>query len=49
MKLNMKIFDSMNNEYIAPKMEITTILYASTILTVSNPVLEDFDVSDGEW
>ena len=39
----------MKNEYIAPKMEITTILCASTILTVSNLVIEDFDVSDGEW
>lgn len=36
-------------EYIAPVVEIVTVLSDAAILAVSSPVLEDFEVSDGEW
>ena len=41
----------MNKEYISPKIEILMVLTDSAILSVSvkDPVLEDFTVSDGEW
>ena len=41
----------MNKEYISPKMEILMVLTDSAILSVSvtEPVLEEFDVSDGQW
>ena len=41
----------MNKEYISPEVETVTFSLDSAILSVSvkEPVLEDFDVSDGEW
>ena len=41
----------MNKEYISPKMEILMVLTDSAILSVSvtEPVLEDFYVTDGQW
>ena len=41
----------MNKEYISPKFEILMILLDSAVLSVSlmEPELEDFNVSDGEW
>lgn len=39
----------MIKEYITPEMDIVTILPETSILSVSNPELEDFDVSDGAW
>ena len=39
----------MIKEYITPGMDIVTILPETSILSVSNPELEDFDVSDGAW
>jgi hypothetical protein len=42
---------TMDNEYISPKIQIVRIFLESAILSASvkEPVLEDFDVSDGEW
>ena len=41
----------MNKEYISPKMEILMVLTDSAILSVSvkNPAIEDFYVTDGQW
>lgn len=41
----------MIKEYISPEMEILMVLSDSAILSVSvtEPVLEDLTVSDGEW
>ena len=42
---------TMDNEYISLKIQIVRIFLESAILSASvkEPVLEDFDVSDGEW
>ena len=42
---------TMNKEYISPEILIVKFFFDSTILSASvkEPVLEDFDVSDGEW
>jgi len=41
----------MMKEYISPEMEILMVLSDSSVLSVSvtEPVLEDLTVSDGEW
>ena len=41
----------MNKEYISPEMETLMVLSDSAVLSVSvkEPVLEDFNVSEGEW
>lgn len=39
----------MKNEYTSPVVEIITVLSDAAILTVSSPVIEDFEVGDGEW
>lgn len=41
----------MIKEYISPKMETLMVLSDSAVLSVSvtEPVLEDLTVSDGEW
>lgn len=41
----------MNKEYISPKIQTVAFSLDSAILSVSvkDPVLEDFTVSDGEW
>ena len=41
----------MNKEYISPEILIVKFFLNSTILSasVTNPELEDFNVSEGEW
>ena len=39
----------MKNEYITPQLDVLIILSETAILSVSEPVMEDFDVSDGSW
>ena len=41
----------MNKEYISPEVGVVTFSLESAILSASvkDPVLEDFDVSDGQW
>ena len=41
----------MNKEYISPKIQTVAFSLDSAILSVSvtEPVLEEFDVSDGQW
>ena len=41
----------MNTEYISPEVETVTFFLDSAVLSASvkEPVLEDFNVSDGEW
>ena len=41
----------MNKEYISPEIQTVAFSLDSAILSVSvkEPVLEDFDGSDGEW
>lgn len=41
----------MNKEYISPEIDTVKLLFDSTILSasVTNPELEDFNVSEGEW
>ena len=39
----------MKNEYITPQLDVLIILSETAILSVSVPVMEDFDVSDGNW
>ena len=39
----------MKKEDTSPVVEIVTVLSDAAILAVSSPVLEDFEVSDGEW
>lgn len=43
--------NSMNNIYNAPTIEVVEMDSHGTIMAVSLclPLLEDFDVSDGEW
>ena len=41
----------MNKEYMSPDIKMVTLSLDSAILSVSvtEPVLEDLTVSDGEW
>lgn len=41
----------MTKEYLSPKMETMIILPDASVLSVSvtDPVIEDFSVSDGQW
>ena len=42
---------TMDNEYMSPKIQIVRIFLDSAVLSASvkEPVLEDFNVSEGEW
>ena len=41
----------MNKEYISPEIQTVAFSLDSAILSASvkDPVLEDFDVSEGQW
>lgn len=45
------MMNSMNNIYSTPIIKEVEIDFHGTMMAVSlgSPILEDFDVSDGEW
>ena len=45
------MMNSLNNIYITPKIEVVEIDFRGTMMaeSLNTPLLEDFDVSDGEW
>ncbi len=49
--LKFHTMNSINNIYKTPAIHVVEIDFHGTMMAVSlgSPILEDFDVSDGEW